>query len=94
MSVPTSQVISPLKVSEFHGVRSPKLVEKTIGQYLDEIAATYPDQLAVVVHHQHIRWNYRQYLAQIEALATGLLKLGIKSAIGWAFGHPTILNGV
>ena len=56
MSVPTSQVISPLKVSEFHGVRSPKLVEKTIGQYLDEVAAMYPDQLAVVVHHQHIRW--------------------------------------
>ncbi|MCU8009986.1 AMP-binding protein [Shewanella sp. SM87] len=79
MSVPTSQVISPLNVSEFRGESSPKLVEKTIGQYLDEIAATYPDQLAVVVHHQHIRWNYRQYLAQIDALATGLLKLGIKS---------------
>ena len=61
---------------------------------LDEIAATYPDQLAVVVHHQHIHWNYRQYLAQIEALATGLLKLGIKSGDRWAFGHPTILNGV
>ena len=75
----TSTVTSPLNLSEFHGVLSPKLVEKTIGQYLDHIAATYPEQLAVVVHHQHIRWNYRQYLAQIDALATGLLKLGIKT---------------
>ncbi|MGI1943662.1 AMP-binding protein [Shewanella glacialipiscicola] len=80
MSVPTrSKVTSPLNVSEFHGASLPKLVEKTIGQYLDHIAETYPEQLAVVVHHQHIRWNYRQYLAQIESLATGLLKLGIKA---------------
>ena len=65
MSVPTSQVISPLNVSEFHGVRSPKLVEKTIGQYLDEIAATYPDQLAVVVHHQHTDLWFSQRVSVI-----------------------------
>ena len=73
----TNQPTSPLKYSEFRGANAPKLVEKTIGQYLNDIANTYPEQLAVVVNHQNIRWNYRQYLAQIDALATGLLKLGI-----------------
>jgi len=70
----TNQPTSPLKYSEFRGANAPKLVEKTIGQYLNDIANTYPEQLAVVVNHQNIRWNYRQYLAQIDALATGLLK--------------------
>lgn len=78
MSVSTSQSISPLKDSEFRGGSTPQLVEKTIGAYFDAIAATYPDNLAVVVQHQHIRWSYRQYLAQIDALAVGLLRLGIK----------------
>ncbi|WP_172587239.1 AMP-binding protein [Shewanella xiamenensis] len=73
----TNQPTSPLKYSEFRGANAPKLVEKTIGQYLNDIANSYPEQLAVVVNHQNIRWNYRQYLAQIDALATGLLKLGI-----------------
>lgn len=78
MSVSTRQAITPLQYSEFRGGSSPKLIEKTIGQYLDDIVATYPDQLAIVVQHQNIRWNYRQYLAKIDALATGLLTLGIK----------------
>lgn len=74
-----SSTSTPLQYSEFCGTTVPKLVEKTIGQYLDGIAEVYPDQLAVVVHHQNIRWNYSQYLAHIDSLATGLLKLGIKA---------------
>jgi len=70
----TNQTTSPLKNSEFRGAIAPKLVEKTIGQYLNDIANSYPEQLAVVVNHQNIRWNYRQYLAQIDALATGLIR--------------------
>ncbi|MCH1930559.1 AMP-binding protein [Shewanella sp. A25] len=78
MSQLQAQVNQSLSYSEFSGENSSVLLEKTIGQYLDEIAARYPEQLAVVVKHQNIRWNYRQYQAQIDSLATGLLKLGIK----------------
>lgn len=83
MSVSTRQTKdylkpTPLKYSEFCGITTPELVDKTIGQYLDDIATAYPEQLAVVVHHQDIRWTYRQYLVQIDSLATGLLRLGIK----------------
>ncbi|MGX9462870.1 AMP-binding protein [Shewanella sp. A14] len=72
------QVQLPLTQSEYHGATSTTLTNKTIGQYFDDIANTYPDNLAIVVHHQHIRWNYRQYQAKVDALATGLLKLGVQ----------------
>jgi fatty-acyl-CoA synthase len=45
---------------------------------LDSIVAKYPDEEALVVRHQDIRWTYRQYGAKIEKLATGLLALGIQ----------------
>jgi fatty-acyl-CoA synthase len=68
----------PLTQSEYHGVTSTTLTDKTIGQYFDDIASAYPDNLAVVVHHQQIRWNYREFQAKVDALATGLLTLGIQ----------------
>lgn len=68
----------PLTQSEYHGVTSRTLTDKTIGQYFDDIASAYPDNLAVVVHHQQIRWNYREFQAKVDALATGLLTLGIQ----------------
>ena len=68
----------PLTQSEYHGVTTTTLTDKTIGQYFDDIANAYPDNLAVVVHHQQIRWNYREYQAKVDALATGLLALGIQ----------------
>jgi fatty-acyl-CoA synthase len=78
MFVPPNQATFPLILSEYHGATSTRLIDNTIGQYFDDIANAYPDNLAVVVHHQQIRWNYRQYQAKIDALATGLLKLGIQ----------------
>ncbi|WP_286999900.1 AMP-binding protein, partial [Shewanella sp. CG_4_9_14_0_8_um_filter_42_14] len=69
----------PLTLSEYHGDTSITLINKTIGQYFDDIANIYPDNLAVVVYHQHIRWNYRQYQEKIDSLATGLLQLGIQA---------------
>jgi fatty-acyl-CoA synthase len=68
----------PLTQSEYHGVTSTTLTDKTIGQYFDDIASAYPDNLAVVVHHQQIRWNYREFQEKVDALATGLLTLGIQ----------------
>jgi len=67
-----------LKISYFTGVDQPALLEQTIGGMLDNIVAKYPDEDALVVRHQDIRWTYRQYLSEIEKLATGLLALGIQ----------------
>ncbi|AVP83364.1 AMP-binding protein [Aeromonas hydrophila] len=54
------------------------LLHQTIGAYLQQVAERFPDRPAVVVCHQQIRWNYREYLAQIDRLALGLLALGIR----------------
>ncbi|MGG5828746.1 hypothetical protein, partial [Aeromonas salmonicida] len=43
-------------------------LHQTIGEYLQEIAERFPDRPAVVVRHQQIRWNYREYLIQIDRL--------------------------
>lgn len=78
MTIKHHQTQFPLTLSEYHGNYSTPLISKTIGQYLTDIASEYPENLAVVVHHQNIRWTYRQYCEQIDALATGLIKLGIQ----------------
>ncbi len=53
------------------------LLYETIGDCLDRIAAAHPDRPALVVRHQDIRWSFAEYKAHIDALATGLLKIGI-----------------
>ena len=60
------------------GENSTALINKTIGQYLESIVEQYADHEAIVVTHQGIRWNYREYLQQIDRLATGLLALGVE----------------
>ena len=59
------------------GRASEPLLYETIGSCLDRIAATYPDQPALVVRHQNIRWSYAEYQRHVDALATGLLAIGI-----------------
>lgn len=68
----------PLQLSQFDGDTSTPLIEQTIGDYLDQMAASHPDQLAIVMHHQGIRWSYQEYQSHIDELAAGLLAIGIK----------------
>ena len=53
------------------------LLYETIGACLERIASTYPQQPALVVRHQNIRWTYADYQQRIDALATGLLAMGV-----------------
>lgn len=53
------------------------LIEKTIGAYFDEIVARYPQQPALIVNHQNIRYNYAQLQEQVNNLAVQLHKLGL-----------------
>lgn len=67
-----------LTQSYFCGSAVGQLVYQTIGSYLDDIAARFPDTEALVVRHQHIRWTYREFLEQVDNLAAGLLALGVE----------------
>jgi len=64
--------------SYLSGPTTPPLLEETIGQCLNRIAKQYPQRDALVVRHQDIAWTYQEYLLEIDRLATGLLKLGVK----------------
>lgn len=68
----------PTRPSYLCGPASEPLIYETIGNCLDRIAATFPQREALVVRHQNIRWTYHEYKQQVDALATGLLKLGIE----------------
>ena len=54
------------------------LVGKTIGNIFDEIAERYADRLAVISCHENIRWDYKELKEKVDALAEGLVELGLK----------------
>ena len=60
------------------GQANEPLLYETIGACVERIAATYPDKEALVVRHQNIRWTFSEYKSRIDALAAGLLSLGVE----------------
>src|SRR4051795_4064843 len=51
----------------------------TIGQVLTETARKFPDREALVFPQLNRRWTWRQFAADVDAAARGLLALGIKT---------------
>lgn len=66
------------RLSYSHGTGSTPLLGSCIGQVLDETAAAYPDNEALVVRHQKMRYTYRQFHKEVELAARGFLRLGIR----------------
>ncbi|WP_243048180.1 AMP-binding protein [Dyella sp. RRB7] len=64
--------------SYVHGVSSQPLLGDTVGSLLDRIAAAHPERPALVVRAQDVRLNYRQFHAEVERVAAGLLALGLQ----------------
>ena len=60
------------------GQANEPLLYETIGACVERIAATYPDKEALVVRHQNIRWTFSEYKSRIDALAAGLVSLGVE----------------
>lgn len=67
-----------LRSSYVHGASETPLIGETIGQHVDRIVARYPEHPAVVVRHQDVRWSYAEFNSEVEALAAGLVALGLK----------------
>jgi fatty-acyl-CoA synthase len=63
--------------SYVHGVSVKPLLGDTVGSLLDRTAAAYPQQPALVVRSQGVRMNYREFHAEVERAAAGLLALGL-----------------
>ncbi|GGO81306.1 AMP-binding protein [Marinobacterium nitratireducens] len=60
------------------GTSNKPLIGMTIGDKFDQIAATYPDNDALIVRHQGIRWSYREFQQQVNRCARALLAVGIR----------------
>jgi fatty-acyl-CoA synthase len=54
------------------------VLEKTIGQVVDETAARFPDCDALVSRHQQLRISYRQLREEVERTARGLWGIGVR----------------
>ena len=61
-----------------HGVGDTPLIFKTIGNLLDEAAASYADKQAIVVRHQGVRLSYSQLNELVNCVAGNLLSKGIE----------------
>ncbi len=53
------------------------LLDRTIGQQLQEVAARIPDGLALVSRHQGIRLSWRELLDAADRVAGGMAALGL-----------------
>lgn len=63
--------------AQSRGTTAP-LLDSTIGAHLDRVAARDPNHPALIVSHQGVRWNYAEFVAEVDRLALGLLSLGIE----------------
>jgi fatty-acyl-CoA synthase len=59
------------------GISTVPLLGDTIGANLDRTVARFPDREALVEHATGRRWTYRQMATEVDAVALGLLNLGV-----------------
>jgi fatty-acyl-CoA synthase len=59
------------------GVDTALLRFETIGRALDETAVKWGSHDALIVRHQNVRWTYTEFKQRVDALAAGLLALGL-----------------
>ena len=64
-------------LSYAHGASTVPLLGQTIFENLTESARRWPDAEALVVCHQNVRLTYRQFVAEVERAARGLLAHGL-----------------
>ena len=74
----TTHTVSQQALSYSKGEEQPPLLEQTIGQVLDDNAASYPGQPAFVSRHENLRYNWLELHAEVERTARGLMALGIE----------------
>ena len=75
------------------GTSEQPLLGITIGDMFDQIVDQYPDNEALIVRHQDIRYTYRQLKEKVDECARALLSLGLKKGERSASGLPIMQNG-
>ena len=65
-------------VSYTSGISEKPLLGITIGDMFDHIVQRYPDNDALIVRHQNLRYTYHQLDEQVNQCARGLMAMGLK----------------
>jgi fatty-acyl-CoA synthase len=60
------------------GLSHEPLLGITVGDKFDEIVRQYPDNEALIVHHQNVQWTYSQLQERVNKCARALIAFGIK----------------
>ena len=68
-----------IQLSYSHGTSATALLGETIGANLRRVAAAFGDNEAVVDVPSGRRWTYREFDADTDALARGLIEAGIQA---------------
>src|ERR671924_462493 len=66
------------------------LLGLTIGEMFDQSVAAHPDQEALIVRHQALRYTYRQLQAEVDRCARGLLALGLRKGERLGIWSPNL----
>lgn len=64
--------------SYVHGARDVELIGQTVGASFDQTVARWGDRPGLIVRQQGVRWSYRELAQRVDALAAGLLELGLE----------------
>ena len=67
-----------MQLSYTSGTSTTPLLGITIGDKFDAIAQQFPDREALIVHHQDIRWTYRELQQVVDQCAKALLACGLE----------------
>jgi fatty-acyl-CoA synthase len=67
-----------MKASYAHGVSTVPVIGRTIGDYLEQVAAEFPSNEALVSTFENRRFNYAQFLGEVNRLARALMGLGVQ----------------
>ncbi|MEZ5428671.1 MAG: AMP-binding protein [Pyrinomonadaceae bacterium] len=67
-----------MKKSYVSGTSDTPLLGATIGDMFDQTAGKYPNNEALIVRHQKVRWTYRELKERVDRCARALAAIGLK----------------
>ncbi|HSW12383.1 MAG TPA: AMP-binding protein [Solimonas sp.] len=70
------------------------LLEQTIGQHFEAVVRRLPQQEALVMPHQDIRWSYARLNDEVDRVARGLLALGLQAGERLGVWAPNLAEWV